>query len=201
MTFTPIVHALASGIVPPVRLTLPPAAVAVPPHVLVIPGDAATVIPDGRVSVNATPVSDRVLAAGSLRVNVRVVEPLIGITGAPKALAIVGGATTVRIAVAVFPSPPSFEFTALVTFVLRPAVVPVTLTENWHEVSPARVAPERLIMPLPAVAVIVPPPHEREITLGVATTTPAGKESVNPMPVKVPVMPPQTPQAELGLVK
>ena len=39
-------------------------------------------------------------------------------------------------------------------------------------------------MPLPAVAVIVPPPHVPDNPLGVATTKPAGNVSVNATPVK-----------------
>ena len=39
-------------------------------------------------------------------------------------------------------------------------------------------------MPLPTVAVIVPPPHVPDNPLGVATTKPAGNESVNATPVK-----------------
>jgi hypothetical protein len=45
------------------------------------------------------------------------------------------------------------------------------------------VPPERLMLPLPAVAVIVPLPQE-PVTLGVAATTkPAGRLSVNATPV------------------
>jgi hypothetical protein len=74
-----------------------------------------------------------------------------------------------------------------VVFNLSPAVVPVTLTEKLHEPLAARVAPNRVTTPLPAVAVIIPPPHEPDMTLGVDTTTPVGSESVNPTPVKVPL--------------
>jgi hypothetical protein len=67
-------------------------------------------------------------------------------------------------------------------------VVPVTFTENVHD-DPAAgdavsVPPERLMLPLPAVAVIVPPPQE-PVTFGVAATTrPAGKLSVKPTPLR-----------------
>src|SRR5262249_20413016 len=55
-------------------------------------------------------------------------------------------------------------------------------TLNVHEALAASVAPARLTVPLPAVAVIVPPPHVPVSPLGVATTNPAGKVSVNATP-------------------
>jgi hypothetical protein len=65
-----------------------------------------------------------------------------------------------------------------------PAVVPVTFTENVHEPLPTSVAAARLTLPAPAVAVIVPPPQLPVRPLfGVATTKPAGKVSVKPIPV------------------
>jgi hypothetical protein len=68
-------------------------------------------------------------------------------------------------------------------------VVPVTLTENVHDDPAAgdavNVPPDRLILPLPATAVIVPLPQE-PVTFGVAaTTTPAGRLSVNATPLRV----------------
>jgi len=120
-------------------------------------------------------------------VNVRVVVPFNEILGAPNALAIAGGATTIRLAVAVRPVPPSFEVTALVTLALFPAVVPITLIAKLHPPLEVNVAPDRLTLPLPATAVIVPAPHVPVSPLGVATTTPAGNASVKPMPVKVSV--------------
>ena len=48
---------------------------------------------------------------------------------------------------------------------------------------PASVAPDRLTLPDPAVAVMVPPPHEPVSPFGVATTTLAGNVSVNAIPV------------------
>ena len=82
--------------VPPVRLTLPLPAVAVvvPPHVLLRPFGAATTSPAGNVSVNATPVSATVFAAGLVIVKVRLVMPFTGIAAAPNALLMLGGATT-----------------------------------------------------------------------------------------------------------
>jgi hypothetical protein len=96
VTFTVRVHELVTAIVPPVRLTvpLPATAVAVPLHVLTSPSGVATSSPTGNASVNATPFNATVLAAGLVRVKVRLVVPFKEIDGAPKAFAIAGGATT-----------------------------------------------------------------------------------------------------------
>jgi hypothetical protein len=66
-------------------------------------------------------------------------------------------------------------------FVFKPADVAVTLTLNVQEALAARVAPLKLTVPEPAVAVIVPPPHDPVSPFGVETTSPAGKVSVNAM--------------------
>src|SRR5216684_7167819 len=103
------VQVLLAAIVPPVSEMLPEAAtaVAVPPQVLVRPLGVATTRPAGRVSVNATPVSATALAAGLVMVKVSEVVPFRGTATAPKALAIDGGATTLTLAEAVPPVPPS----------------------------------------------------------------------------------------------
>ena len=64
-----------------------------------------------------------------------------------------------------------------------PAVVPVTFTLNVHEPLAARVPPDRLTDPDPAVAVIVPLPHVPASPFGVETTRPAGNVSLKPTPV------------------
>jgi hypothetical protein len=68
ITCTVKVQELATAIVTPVRLTLlsPTTADTAPPHVLVIP--FATTSPAGKASLNATPVSATVLAAGLVSV-------------------------------------------------------------------------------------------------------------------------------------
>src|SRR5712671_885880 len=101
---------------------------------------------------------------------------------APNALMITGGATTVILALEVFPVPPSVEVTCTLLF-FTPAVVPVTFTLKVHEVLIASVAPARLTVPEPATAVIVPPPQLPVRPFGVATTKPAGSVSVNATPV------------------
>ena len=93
--------------------------------------------------------------------------------------------TTTMLAEAVLPLPPSFEVTALVVLFCVPAVVPVTLTLNVHEALAASVAPAKLTLPDPAVAVIVPPPQLPVSPFGVATARPAGNASVKPTPVNV----------------
>jgi hypothetical protein len=99
--------------VPPASEILPDpaAAVATPPQVFVSPFGVATTIPTGNESVNATPVSATALAAGLVMVKVKDVVPFNGRLPAPKALAIEGGATTLRLADAVPPVPPSVEVT------------------------------------------------------------------------------------------
>src|SRR4029450_11362592 len=77
---------------------------------------------------------------------------------------------------------------ALVVWSFVPVVVPVTATVNVQE-DPAAgeavsIPPDRLTMLLPALAMMVPPPHE-PVTFGVAATTnPAGRLSTNPTPLR-----------------
>jgi hypothetical protein len=185
VTFTTSVHVVLTAIVEPVRETIPePAtAVAVPPQLFVNPLGVATTIPAGSVSANATPVSAAVFAVGFEVENVSEVVPFSGIEAAPKALAIEGGASTVKLADAVPPVPPSIEVTCPVVLFLVPGVVPVTLTEKVHDALAARVPPERLTVPASAVAVTVPAPQVPVSPFGVETTKPAGSVSLNATPV------------------
>lgn len=90
---------------------------------------------------------------------------------------IAGGATTVMDAVAVFPVPAVVEVTVTMLFSTA-ALVPVTFTETVHDALSASVPPDKLTDPNPPTAVTVPP--QLPLTpLGVSTTRPAGKESVN----------------------
>ena len=66
--------------------------------------------------------------------------------------------------------------------VCTPIAIPVTFTENVQEAPAASVAPDRLMLFDPAVAVIVPP-HEPVKPLGVDTISPDGSISVNASPV------------------
>ena len=185
-TFAENVQEAPTARVAPVRDTVPEPAVAVivpPPHVPVRAFGVAITIPAGNVSVNATPVSATVFAAGLVTVKLNDVGTLIETVPAPNALLIVGGATTVMLAVAVEPVPPSTELTVLVVLFFVPAVVPVTLTVKLQEPPPAAVPPVSVTVAEPAVAVMTPAPHEPVSPFGVETTRPAGSESVTPTPV------------------
>src|SRR5579864_4940708 len=169
---------------------VPAVAVTVPPQVLLTPGVAATTnvpVAEGSVSLNATPVRSPFAGVpglvGLLMVKVTVVVPFSGMLPAPNALLIVGGATTVTVALAVLLLPPSVELTCT-ELLLSPAVVPCKFTETTHEALAASVPPDRLTELAPPVAVAVPP--QVLLRLGVeATTSPAGKLSVNANPVSV----------------
>jgi hypothetical protein len=175
-------HWLFTAIVAPVNaMPVGAVVVSVPPQTV---ADAfATVRPVGRVSVNATPVSATVLAAGFVIVNVSDVVAFSAMLDGLNTLAIDGGATTLMLAVAVPPVPPSVEVTALVVLVCVPAAVPVTFTENVQELLAAIVPPLRLIVFVPCVAVTVPAPHVPVSPFGVETTSPAGSVSLKATPV------------------
>lgn len=170
-----------AGCVAPARLMLPdPAtAVAVPPQVLLRAGVGAITRPAGRLSVNAIPVS-AVVVFGLVILKVSEVIPFSGMLAAPKAFVIVGGVATLRLALAVLPVPPLVEVTLPVVLVYWPAAAPVTVTENWHWLLTAIVAPVRA-MPVGAVVVKVPP---QTVAEALATVSPVGSVSVNATPVK-----------------
>jgi len=96
-----------------------------------------------------------------------------------------GTATTITLAAAVPSVPPSTDVTAPVVLIFVPNVVPVTFALKVHEAFDASVAPVKLTLPDPAVAVIVPPPQLPASPLGVETIRPAGNVSVKPTPVNV----------------
>lgn len=101
------------------RLTVAAPAVAVmvpPPHPPVSPFGVETTSPDGNVSLNAIPLSDAD-EFGFETVKLNVVVPFAGMELAPKVFVIVGGATTVRVAVLLgTPVPPSLDVIAPVVF-------------------------------------------------------------------------------------
>src|ERR1051326_1961883 len=168
VTFTENVQEPLAAIVPPLRLIVfvPCVAVIVPaPHVPVSPFGVETTRPAGSVSLKATPVNATVVF-GLLMVKLSEVEPFSGMLAAPNAFAIVGGVVTVTEALDVLPGPLSVALTLTELF-FTPPVVPVTCTLKVREVVAARVAPERLTLPEPATAVIVPPPKEPVRPFGV----------------------------------
>src|SRR5215831_12007095 len=91
---------------------------------------------------------------------------------------------TIKLAEAVFPVPASFDVTALVVLFRVPEAAEVTLMVNEHDALEARLAPERVTLVDPAVAVIVPTPQLPVSELGVATVCPAGNASVKPIPLR-----------------
>src|SRR5258708_2561782 len=115
---TETVHEALTASVPPAKLTdvALATAVVVPPQVLFAFGGLARFKPAGRLSVNATPVR-ATFEFGFWIVKVKVVKPPIGCKGALNSLVIVGGAATVRFAVAVPPVPPLVELTVPVVLV------------------------------------------------------------------------------------
>src|SRR5437763_1876549 len=102
VTFTIIVH-VAPGVamLPPVRLMLVElaAAVAVAMPVVLPPGLPLTCNVSVNVSLVRSPLAGVVLLFGLLIVNVTVVVPFSVMLPAPNALLMVGGATTVTVAV------------------------------------------------------------------------------------------------------
>src|SRR5581483_4403320 len=139
--------------------------------------------PAGRLSVNPIPFSV-VPLLGLLIVKVNETVPFSGTVAAPKDLVIVGGATTVRVAVLlVVPAPLSVAVTTPVVLFCAPAVMPVTFTENIQDPLAASVALARLTLFVPWVAVIDPPPQLPVKPFGVATTRPPGNVSLNVIPL------------------
>ncbi len=193
-------HWLFAPIAAPARLIpVGEVVVRVPPQTVEV--EPATDSPVGSTSVNDTPASATGLAAGLVSVNCNDVVAFGAIVVGVKALAIVGGATTVMVSVAVPPVPPSKQLTVLVVLTCAPAVIPVTLTEKVHEEPAAgaavNVPPDKLTVDgtpggLLIAVVIVPLPHE-PVTVVDANFSPPGKVSENTMPLR--------PVAILGLVR
>ena len=185
VTFTLNVQEEFAASVPPLRLTTPVPCVAVivpPPQDPVSPFGVETTKPEGRVSLNPMPVNP-LPVLGFCIVKLRPVDPPTGMLAAPNPLLIVGGASTVIEAVAVLPVPPPVEVTVTL-LVFCPAVVPCTFTDTVQLALAASVPPDRLTEPDPLTAVAVPPQLLLRFD-GVATTKPAGRLSVNAMPVSV----------------
>jgi hypothetical protein len=156
------------------------AVMAPPPQEPVSPLGVEIVRPAGSVSVKPTPERAWV-ALVFWTVKLNVVDPFSGMDAAPKTLLMVGGAATVTLALEVLPVPPTVAVTWTLLF-FTPPVVPFTLTETVQLALAARVPPDRLTDPAPAVAVAVPP--QVLLRPGVeATTKPAGRVSVKASPV------------------
>jgi hypothetical protein len=151
-----------------------------PPQDPVSPLGVETTKPEGKVSLNPTPVNP-LLALGFCSVKLRLVDPFTGMLAAPNALLIVGGANTVIEALAVLPVPPVVELTVTLLF-FGPAVVPCTFTDTVQLAFAASVPPDKLTEPDAPTAVAVPPQVLFKFD-GEATTRPAGRLSVKAIPV------------------
>jgi hypothetical protein len=113
-------------------------------------------------------------------VKVSEVVPFKGICAAPNALVMEAGVATVKLAEAVLPVPPFVEVTLPVVLVNCPEAAPVTVTENWHWLFTAMVAPVKAI-PVGEVVVSVPP---QTVAEAFATVSPVGSVSVKATPVR-----------------
>src|SRR5262249_47184951 len=124
------------------------------------------------------------LAAGFVIVKVRFEVPFTAMVVGLNAFWMVGGPSTCRFAVLlVAPVPPFADETAPVVLLNDPTAVPVTFTENVQFAFAASVALLRLMLFVPAPAVMVPPPQLPESPFGVNTRRPAGRPSENPVPL------------------
>jgi hypothetical protein len=173
-------------LVPFASVKLPaPAAAVTPKHVPVFPA-VLIVIPSGKVSVKAL-VSVIALAFVFPIVTVKFVFPPLARFPAAKAFAIVGAASTVRVAFAVPPvkatGPPAV--TAVVVFKAAPAVLLVTLACSW-QLAPAfsvatfkRRLPSPTALAAPLVFVAVPQAAGVKVKVVFCSVTPTGKVSGN----------------------
>jgi hypothetical protein len=167
-TVTENVHMSPPGIVPPERITDEPVAVKVPlPQVPL--GGLVITRPDGRLSVNATPLR-AALPLGLAIEKFRLVEPESRMEETPKLAVIEGGngAVTVSKAIAGVLFPP--ELWAVMLRDLVPTVVPFTVTEKLQLGN----VEENEKVPVSAVATTDPPGQSPETTLGLVNTRPLG---------------------------
>jgi len=118
-SFTETEHEPFTATVPPLRLIEeePGTAVTEPPQVLPTLFGEATTKPEGRLSVNASPVSGIVLAPGLKMPKFTKIVSFYQTATAEKDLLMVGGEATVRFAEVVLPVPPLVEVTAPVVLV------------------------------------------------------------------------------------
>jgi hypothetical protein len=93
-----------------------------------------------------------------------------------------GGNATTNTALAVLPVPPLVEVTAPDTLFLVPAPTPFTLTVTAHVPNGGIEPPESDTLLAAALAL---PPHPFDKPVGVFTTNPAGRLSLNPTPLRV----------------
>ena len=153
--------------------------VTVPPHSWKVA--VLAVSPEGIASRKLTPVRAAGLPDGLLIVKTSWVEPFSPTMLLANDFEMEGGASTIRLALAVLPVPALVEVTCTLLFNV-PAVLPCTVTETAHELLTAIDPLARLTEPAPPLAVTVPP--QVLVAPGVpANTIPVGKVSVKATPV------------------
>jgi len=131
-------------------------AVIVPPsHEPVLPLGVEITRPEGKLSLNEIPVSE-VVVFGLVMVKLSEVDPPTRMLAAPKNFEMVGGATTVMLAVPGLLDPDWIELAVTLLF-CTPAVIPFTFTDSVQDLPTASVTPESMTVDDPAVAVTVPP--------------------------------------------
>lgn len=184
VTVTLMVQFDAAPSVPPLKLrVLLPLTNNVPPQTGVLPFTA--VMPDGSVSVKATPVNAAAVLL-LVRVNDMVeVSPMATVVG-ENDFAIVGtvGATVIVAVLLTVPVPPCVELTAVVVLFLTPAVAPVTVTAIVQD-EPAAIVPPVKVSRLPPLTTKLPP---QTVDVPFTAVKPDGKGSVNATPVKPTVL-------------
>ena len=186
LTLRLMVHEAVATNDPPDHVTEPPPgdAPTEPSQVVLRLLGVSTTKPAGSVSMKPTPERAEV-ALLLVIVNVRLVEPLSGTDEAPNALLNVGALITVSVAAAVPLGLACVEVAVLDVLGFAPSVVLRTLTVTPH-VPPAPIEPplnDKLVAP--AVGAKVGEPHPAvDIVTGLATSTPAGSESVNATAVR-----------------
>ena len=148
-------------------------------------GVFATTKPAGSVSEKARPFSDAGLPPGLPRVKVSVeVSNRLTVDG-EKLFEIVGGASTARVAVLlVAPAPLSFELITPVVLDLFPWLLAAIFTPMVHMVLAASVPPVKVRVVFPGLGANVPP-QVFDAPVGEATIRPAGRLSLNWIPVKL----------------
>jgi hypothetical protein len=148
------------------------------------PDSSKVLMPNGGSNKLGVPVGVAVAEGEAVAVGVLVkiaVDVAVGVTvGVPVGVFV--GVNTIKVAVDVLPAPPFVEVTVTL-FSLAPGVEPSTSTEKVQDPLAGNVAPDRLTVEEPAVAVIVPPSQLPANPFGVATTRPAGNVSVKATPV------------------
>lgn len=141
-------------------------------------GAAATLMPDGKLSVKSSAVTS-INAVELSIVKVRVEVAPCTIEDGENALVKVGigDALIVRVALAE-PELPRLDVRSPEVFTYVSARTEVTSTEMAQLAPVGTPAPDRLTLPAPAAAVTVPPVQELETLGAVATVTPVGKVSL-----------------------